>query len=304
MKKIVFLYLFFLITKMISGQEYMPLWPEGKIPNSKGLTMEYEEAHQRITRVAEPGIYAFFTSNDENKRSAVLICPPGGYAKLSYYSAGFQFAKWLNTIGVNAFVLIHRLPTEPDLIEQEKGPIQDAQRAMKLIRANAFYWKLDTARIGIMGASAGGHLASTLGTHFDDFSTIGDSIDKFSFQPNFMILISPVISMGEFTHKGSRKNFLGEKPKSHLINLYSNELQVSSKTCPAFVIHAQDDPVVNCIGSIIFYQALVKNNIPASLHIFPNGKHSISLRNNPAETNLWTELCERWLMSIGAISKD
>ncbi|MCB0637985.1 MAG: alpha/beta hydrolase, partial [Lewinella sp.] len=146
------------------AQELILLWPAGEMPNSRGLERTDEEARQRITRVAEPGMYAFFTSQEEQKGSAVLICPPGGYGKLAYQIAGFQFAKWLNTLGIHAFVLIHRLPTEPDLITREQGPLQDAQRALKIIRSRAAEWAIDPDRIGVMGASAGGHLASTLGT--------------------------------------------------------------------------------------------------------------------------------------------
>lgn len=299
MNRINLLLIALLLSCNVFSQQFISLWPEGKMPNSKGMSLKHEEARQRITRVAEPGMHVFLTSDGENKQSAVLICPPGGYAKLSYNSAGFQFAKWLNTIGVNAFVLIHRLPTEPDLIEREKGPVQDAQRAMKIIYSKAREWDIDTSKIGIMGASAGGHLASTLGTHFNDYSNIGDSLDNRDFQPNFMILISPVISMGEYTHNGSRRNLLGDNPSDELIQLYSNELQVTKETSPAFIVHAQNDPAVPCFGSMEFYQEMLKNGVVGSLHVFTLGKHSIGLRNNPEETNAWTEVCEHWLNQIG-----
>lgn len=183
MKKLVAVILFQVLTFSAFAQEFIPLWPEGDMPNSKGMRLEYKEKKQLISQVDQPGIYSFFTSDRDNSGSAVLICPPGGYSVLAYNIAGFQFAKWLNSIGVNAFVLIHRLPNSPDLIESEQGPIQDAQRAMKIIRSNASKWEIDVNRIGIMGASAGGHLASTIGTHTEDFSKIGDSLDSFSFHP-------------------------------------------------------------------------------------------------------------------------
>lgn len=282
-------------------QQFIALWPDS-LPNSRGMDIQYSEERQRITQVAVPGIYCFRTSMEENSGAAVLICPPGGYQKLTYNLAGFQFAKWLNTIGVNAFVLIHRLPNSPDLIVREDGPIQDAQRAMKIIRGHAIDWKLDTNKIGIMGASAGGHLASTIGTHRDDFSNIGDSLDPHEFYPDFMILISPVITMGKYTHQGSLDNFLGEGPSEAMVTRYSNELQVSADTPPVFLVHAQNDNTVSSMNSMLFYQSILAHKVKGcSLHIFPEGGHSIALRNNPGSTNLWTSLCEEWLRETGFI---
>lgn len=298
--KIIHLVVFqFLVLGFINAQQYIPLWPVGEMPNSKGMKLEHIEERQRITQVAEPGMYAFFTSKEENTGGAVLICPPGGYAKLAYNIAGFQFAKWLNTLGINAFVLIHRLPTSPDLINRKLGPIQDAQRAMKIIRYNVQGWKLDSKKIGVMGASAGGHVASTLATHLKDYSSINDSLDNYAFNPNFTILISPVITMGEFGHKGSVNNLLGENPSQKNLELFSSELQVTAKTPPTFIAVAQNDPVVLPINSILFYEAMIRNNTSGSLHVFPQGDHSIALRNNPGSTNQWTALCEAWLREIG-----
>ena len=296
---IIFLFIF----STIQGQEFIPLWPTGKMPNTKGIQLEHTEERERITQVAQPGMYAFFTSKEENTGSAVLICPPGGYAKLTYNIAGFQFAKWLNTLGINAFVLIHRLPTSPDLTEREKGPIQDAQRAMKIIRSKAKIWNIIPSKIGVMGASAGGHLATTLGTHTQDYSSIKDNLDSFSFHPNFMVLISPVITMGKYAHQGSLHNFLGENPNLKEIELFSNENQVSSTTPPTFIVLAQNDPVVNPFNGILFYQAMTDKNISGSLHVFPEGGHSIALKNNPKSINLWTNLCEEWFNDLGVLDK-
>ncbi len=287
----------------MQSQEFIPLWPKGKIPNSKGMKLEHIEERERITQVAQPGMYAFFTSKEENTGSAVLICPPGGYAKLTYNIAGFQFAKWLNTLGINAFVLIHRLPTSPDLAEREKGPIQDAQRAMRIIRSNAAIWEINSSKIGVMGASAGGHLATTLGTHSEDYSSIKDNLDAFSFHPNFMVLISPVITLGKFAHKGSLDNFLGKNPTQNQIDSFSNENQVTTTTPPAFIVLAQNDPVVNPINGMLFYQAMTEKNISGSLHVFPEGGHSIALKNNPKSINLWTTLCEEWFSDLSILDK-
>lgn len=285
------------------AQEFIPLWPTGNMPNSKGLPLEHKEERQRITQVKTPGIYAFLTSNEDNRGSAVLICPPGGYQKLTYNLAGFQWAKWFNTMGVNAFVLIHRLPNSPDLIEREKGPIQDAQRALKIIRSMASVWNIDTSRVGIVGASAGGHLASTLGTHFEDFSLIGDSIDPYSVRPDFMILISAVINMGNYAHKGSVQAFLGADASKEKCDYYSNEKQVTKHTPPAFLVHARDDNTVPVQNSIQFYNAMLEKGVDGSLHIFPYGRHSISLKNESGMLNLWPALCENWLNEMGFLKQ-
>lgn len=292
-----------LVSSQLFCQQFILLWPSDNMPNSRNLKLENIEDNQRITQVSRPGIYAFFPSKEENKGSAVLICPSGGYEKLTYNIAGFQFAKWFNTLGINAFVLIYRLPNSPDLFEREKGPVQDAQRAMKLIKANADKWNIDTSKVGIMGASAGGHLAAFLGTHSSDLSLTGDSLDAFSFAPDFTILISPVITMGEFTHKGSRNNLLGESPAEEKIVQYSNELHVNSDSPPAFLVHAQNDLSVSPMNSVLFYQAMMKHGVAGSLHIFPQGSHSIALKNNPGSTDQWITLCEEWLTGIGILNK-
>ena len=274
------------------AQDFLPLWPKNKMPNSKGMKLTDRVDNERVLQVGTPGVYAFFTSKEENTGCAVLICPPGGYEKMTYLLAGTQLAKWFNTMGVTAFVLNYRLPNSPDLQDRSIGPEQDAQRAMRLIRANAARWKLDPARIGIMGASVGGHLAATLGTHPEDVSAVGDSLDRCAFAPNFMVLVSPVISMGQYAHAGSRLNLLGTNPSPALIEKFSNKLHVTAATPPTFLVHAANDPTVNQRNSLLFYQALLEKNVPGSLHIFPQGGHAIALRNNPSSTGQWTTLCE------------
>lgn len=300
MKKIVIFLLLFTIIKS-QAQDFIPLWTKGKMPNSKGLVVKDSINNERIMQVGMPGIHAFFTSNQENKGAAVLIIPGGGYHHLSYNISGFQLAKWFNTMGINAFVLTHRLPISPDLKEREKAPLQDAERAMKIIRKNAVDWKIDTNKIGVMGCSAGGHLAGSLGTIKDDFSLIDDEYDSYSFKPNFMILISPVIDMGKEGHKASTENLLGPNPSAELIKKYSLQFQVSDYTPPTFIAHAFNDKTVSPKNSLLFYDALLANKIPSSLHIFNQGGHAIALRNNPGSTNLWTNLCEQWLMEINIL---
>jgi acetyl esterase/lipase len=284
-----------------SAQEFIPLWPKGTIPNSNGCIMEDSIANDRIYKVGVPGMWAFFPSVQENKGTAVIICPGGGYQRLAYNASGLQIAKWFNTFGVNAFVLKYRLPNTPHLQNRQIVPLQDAQRAMRIIRANAQRWGILTENIGIFGTSAGGHLAATLGTQSEDVSSMKDSLDKFSFHPNFLILISPVIDLGKNAHVGSRENLLGPNPTEELINKFSPYLQVSSRTPPSFVVHAFNDPAVPVRNSLLFYQALLDSNVSVSFHEFPQGAHSIGLRDNPGSTELWTNLCEMWLKEMGFI---
>ena len=274
------------------------------MPNTKGMAMTDSISDERYRRVGTPGIFAFFPSKQENKGSAVIICPGGGYNHFSHISGGTQIAKWFNTKGINAFVLISRLPLSPDLVERSKAPLQDAQRAIRLIRANAQKWGVKPDKIGVIGFSAGGHVASSLGTHIEDVSGIGDSLSQIAFRPDFMLLVSPVITMGEFAHSGSRDNLLGENPPKELIDKYSNELQVTAQTPPAFIVHAENDPAVNPQNSLLFYNALRAHNVSASIHIFPFGRHAINLENNPGSTKLWKDLCEMWLVEMGFVIED
>jgi len=285
----------------VGAQDFMPLWEKGKMPNSKGMELKDDFRNERIYQVGTPGFYAFFPSQQENKGAAVLICPGGGYERLAYQISGTQLAKWFNTLGISAFVLNYRLPNSPDLKQREIAPLQDAERAMRVIRANAATWQIKTDKIGVLGTSAGGHLAANLGTVAEDVAKIGDELDKFSFAPNFMILISPVITMGEYTHATSKKNLLGANPSARLIERYSLEKQVTATTSPVFIVHAFDDKAVNVRNSLLFYNALLNENISASLHIFPHGGHSIALRNNPGSTETWTKLCEMWLVEMNFI---
>jgi acetyl esterase/lipase len=285
-----------------NAQDFIPIWPQNNIPNSKHLKLKDSITNERIYRVMLPGMYAYFPSNQENKRAAVVICPGGGYERLAYVISGIQLAKWFNTMGVSAFVLNYRLPNSPDLIQREIGPLQDAQRAVRYIRANAKKWNIDAEKIGIMGSSSGGHLAASAGTINNDVSAVKDSLDNIAYKPDFMILVSPVIDLSTaYAHAGSRKNLLGPNANETLARQYSLQLQVTPATPPCFIADAVNDKVVNPMNSLLFYQALLKNNVPVSFHAFPQGGHAIALRNNPGSTVLWTSLCEMWLNEIGII---
>jgi acetyl esterase/lipase len=282
----------------LPAQDFIALWPEKKMPNSKGLAVKDSIANERIYQVGRPGMYAYFTSKQENRGAAVIICPGGGYQRLAYQVSGIQLAKWFNTLGINAFVLNYRLPHSPDLIQRETGPLQDAQRAIRIVRANAAQWGIDPKRIGIQGSSAGGHLASLAGTVTRDVSATNDSLDTVAFQPDFMILVSPMIDMGSYAHKGSRNNLLGEHPADSTVAAYSTQNLVTTATPPCFIADAIDDKVVPPQNSLLFYQALLNKNISTSFHVFPQGGHNIALRNNPGSADLWTTLCEQWMTEM------
>lgn len=301
MKKTVTVLFCLLLFAMAGAQQFIPLWPEGKKPNSNGTKITDSVFNERIWRVATPGIYALPVAKADNNGTSVLICPGGGYERVSYIYNGFNFAKWFNSIGVNVFVLVYRLPHQTDLVQRELAPLQDAQRAMRIIRANAAQWNLQPDKIGVMGISAGGHVASTLGTHTNDESAIKDSLDKFSYRPDFMVLLSPVITMGKMAHPGSKKNLLGADTSKAMIEKYSAELNVSAFTPPSFMVHALNDSTVKVQNSLLFYNALVDKKINASLHVFPQGGHGIRLDENPGSTDLWTNLLELWLKETGFV---
>jgi acetyl esterase/lipase len=285
----------------VKAQEFIPLWPGKQMPNSRGLVLQDSIANERVYRVGTPGMYAFFPSAQENKGAAVIICPGGGYERLAYQISGHQLAKWFNTMGISAFVLNYRLPNSPDLKERQQGPLQDAQRAIRLIRAHAGKWGIKRDKVGILGTSAGGHLAATLGTINQDVSAIGDSLNKIPFRPDFMILVSPVINLGPYAHAGSKRNLLGARPAEALVQQYSLETRVSTFTPPTFLVHAANDKSVSPMNSLLFYQALLQQQVSASLHLFPQGGHAIALRNNPGSTDAWTMLCEKWLHEMKII---
>lgn len=301
MKRILII-LMLILSAQAYGQQFIPLW-DGNMPNSKGIPVKDSVINGRIRQVGTPGFYVFTPSKEENKGAAVIICPPGGYAHYAYDIAGFQLAKWFNTIGINAFVLISRLPHSPDLVDRTTGSLQDAQRAMKMIRSRAAEWGIDPGKIGAMGCSAGGHLAASMGTFTEDMACVGDKYDAFPIRPDFLILVSPVITMGEKAHRGSVQNLLGDNPSQELIDRFSCEKRVTSATPPAFLVHADNDGSVPSWNSVMFYEALKTNGVTGSLHVFPDGHHAIALRNNPGSTQLWPALCELWLREMKIIEK-
>lgn len=247
-----------------------------------------------------PEIAVYLPTKRFSTGQCVVICPGGGYWQLSYDLEGTDIARYLNSIGIAAVVLKYRLPSKDYCIEPHKAPLMDAQRAMRLVRFNAPEWHIDPGKIGIMGFSAGGHLASTLGTHFDyGNSSSADSVEKQSCRPDFMILMYPVISFTDTVkHSGSRKNLLGENPDKELILMYSNELQVKDDTPPAFFVHADNDEGVPVENTLLMYKALRKKKIPAELHILSEGGHGFGLAVNNEHVASWTNSMKLWLNSL------
>jgi acetyl esterase/lipase len=228
--------------------------------------------------------------------TAVIVIPGGGYAHLAMDHEGAQIADWLNSMGVTAFVLKYRMSSTG---HRHPVPMLDGQRAIRAVRARANEWNIDPNRIGIIGFSAGGHLASTLGTHFDDgMSKAEDRIDRVSSRPDFMILCYPVISMTtNFIHRGSRDNLLGPNPDKSLLDELSNETQVTRDTPPTFLFHTTEDTAVPPENSIAFYTALRKAGVPAELHLYEHGPHGVGLARNIAGTNTWPDRARDWLKS-------
>lgn len=231
----------------------------------------------------------------DRPRGAVVVCPGGGYAHLAPHE-GEPIAKWLNSLGISAVVAHYRRAPN-----RHPVPLQDAQRAIRHVRFHAAEWNVRPDRIGILGFSAGGHLAATAGTHFDAGNPdAADPIDRVSCRPDAMVLCYPVITFeAPHRHVGSMNNLLGENPPDDLRLSLSNELQVTSRTPPAFLWHTADDAGVPVENSLLFAQAMRKNNAPFSLHVFPSGRHGLGLAHGIPLVSEWTTLCAQWLLSLG-----
>ena len=288
----------------LTAQEItLPLWPPGKVPNfQKTDEVEIRDTSEtiHISKVQSPDITVFMPSKRNATGQAVIICPGGGYVTLSYSWEGTDVAKLLNAKGITAIVLKYRLPNSKSNIVSYLSPLMDAKRAIRIVRYYAAKWNINKNKIGIMGFSAGGHLASTLGTHFDNGDpTSKDSIEQLSSRPDFMVLVYPVISMSKnIMHTGSRNNLIGNNPTDDLAKLYSNELQVTSETPPTFLIHTEDDKTVPVENSLLFYQALRDKNVPAEMHIYPAGVHGFGLALGKGYLETWTDRCVDWLRGL------
>jgi acetyl esterase/lipase len=285
-----------------SQEKPMLLYPKG-VPNAKPAPAKYVERIDPtfwITKVSNPTLTPYLPEKSLANGTAVIVCPGGGYAGLASNHEGIAIAKEFNKIGVTAFVLKYRLPNDTIMVDKTIGPLQDAQRAIQMVRQDAAKWGIKSNKIGIIGFSAGGHLASTEGTHFD--KALIDNPDNISVRPDFMMLIYPVITFGEKAHAGSREALLGKGATQQQTDLYSNELQVTAKTPPTFIVHAEDDNIVPVENALLMYDALVKNKVKAELHIFPSGGHGFGLIN-PRSKSLWFDWAKVWMSDNGWLSK-
>jgi acetyl esterase/lipase len=297
--KLLLLILIWSFNTMSSQNKIVDIWDE--IPNNKP-TKEKEVISlnpiKRISLVKKPQLEIFLPSKKNRLGTSVIICPGGGYGYLAYDWEGSDMAKWFNTKGITAFVLKYRLPNSKSLITPHKAPLQDAQRAIRWIRFNADTLEINPTKIGVIGFSAGGHVAATLGTQFNtknDFKE--DHLDTISARPNFMALIYPVITMkDDYTHKGSRNKLLGKTPSKELIEKYSNELHATKNTPPTFIVHSSDDNAVPVENSLQFYKALNDKDVKVEMHIYPTGKHGFSLAiNKEGYLHTWLDRMHDWL---------
>jgi acetyl esterase/lipase len=279
-------------TKIVTNaaeQQQITLW-EKDAPNALGTE---EKDKPRIT--------VWFPDKNNATDMAVIVCPGGGYGGLALDHEGKQIGEWFNSFGVTAVILEYR--------HRGKGyghpnPLLDVQRAIRVVRFHAKDWGIDPAKIGVMGFSAGGHLASTAGTHFENIKEPSDEIDKMSCRPDFMILCYPVILFdAKFTHRGSQKNLIGADAPKELIDYYSNEKQVTEKTPPTFIYFTNEDTAVPAENGVEFYLALRKYKIPAELHIYQKGAHGQGLAKNQTGNETWSELCKAWLINNGFLKK-
>jgi acetyl esterase/lipase len=267
-----------------SGPAPQLLWPDGA-PGALGTADE-----------DKPSITPYLAKSPNG--TAVVVCPGGGYAHLAMDHEGVQIAKWLNSLGISAFVLQYRLGPK----YHHPVMIHDAQRAIRTVRSHAAALHIQPDRIGIWGFSAGGHLASTAATHFDSGDpNASDPIDRAGSRPDFAILAYPVISLGEYAHAGSRTNLLGNNPDPKLVEDLSNNLRVTPQTPPTFLFHTTADATVPVENSVLFYLALRKAGVPAEMHIFQNGPHGVGLAPTDATLSAWAGLLANWLRERGLL---
>lgn len=303
MKQILIAVLMISTINSMAQNTLIPLWPNDRIPNRiESNEKEVQEVNGiiRISKVQEPSIEVFLPSKSNATGKAMLIFPGGGYHILAYDWEGTDIAKFLNGKGIAGIVVKYRLPTSESLKNKHNVPLIDAQRAIRLVRSRAAEWNINPSEIGIMGFSAGGHLASTLGTRFNEEVYVSiDDVDKLSARPDFMALIYPVITFTQSSkHQGSETALIGENPDVALKEYFSNELHVTLDTPPTFLVHASDDKGVPVENSLLFYKALNDKVVSVTVHIYPKGGHGFSLARKDAHLRGWTERLFEWMESL------
>jgi acetyl esterase/lipase len=302
---IVFTCLLGLAHNLSSQNKVIDLW-KGEVPgaihdDNYKQTVDSADNWIKMKFVTKPIMDMYQAPLEKATGTAVIVCPGGGYSALAIAHEGKEIALWLNSLGITAFVLKYRLPHDDIMVDKSVGPIQDAQKAMRMIRQHAKEWNIHPRKIGVIGFSAGGHLASTLSTHFKE--NVYDMADTTSARPDFSVLIYPVITMDAASaHMGSRENLLGKDPSSDRVNRFSNELHVNRETPPAFLVHSIDDEAVPVQNSINYAMALRKHEVPCELHVYQSGGHGYGLGRSRNTESSWPEACRKWLEARGFLS--
>lgn len=277
----------------------LTLWPEG-VPGQHGSLADEHWEDGRVSNIHEPTLTVCAPAVDRPTGTAVIVCPGGGYTRLSFEREGWQYARWLSQQGITAFILKNRVKEYP-----HPAPLQDVLRAIRLVRAHAADYGLDPTRIGVMGSSAGGHLAASASTLFDhpDGKT-GAELDAVSARPDFAILMYPVISLADgVTHEGSRTNILGDDPSPARRALLSLENQVTAATPPTLLIHTQDDQTVPVANALRYYTALCEAGVPGELYIFQHGPHGMAMVPGLGTASSWPDRARAWLIDRGLTSR-
>lgn len=295
--------IFFLgISGFLQAQnEVIPLWTS-EIPGAI-ISTDYKEVEEikngivePISKVSKPTLSVYLPEKPNG--AAVVICPGGSYKNLYIYGEGLKVAKWFNSLGITAFILKYRLPSDEIMKDKTIGPLQDAQESIRFIRRNAAKWGINSQKVGVIGFSAGGHLASTLSTHYNE--VVYKAVDTVSARPDFSILVYPVISMDDkITHKMSKNNLLGSTPSQELIEKYSNDKQINATTPPTFIAHAIDDKSVLVENSMQYFLGLKMNNVPCEAHFYQTGKHGFGMGRAGTTSFNWTKQLEDWLRANG-----
>jgi acetyl esterase/lipase len=296
MKKMFTALLLLLSVSLLKAQTVIHLYKN--VPNSKPNDVhelnDTTSKRGKVSKVTDPTLTAFLPEPSKATGTAIIICPGGGYSYLVVNDEGAHVARDFAAHGIAAFVLKYRLPSDIIMVSREIGPLQDAQRAIQLVRERAIEWHIDASKVGIMGFSAGGHVASTLSTHYQ--KAVIDNPKNISLRPDFSLLIYPVITFQDsILHKGSKKALIGENASPEKTREYSNELQVTTHTPPAFLVQAANDKVVPVANSINYFTALQKHGVKAEIHIYQEGGHGFGM-NNATTQDKWMDRCYNWLL--------
>lgn len=285
-------------SNLYAQDKVIDIW-NGKVPNTIGnpairQVVDSSGGWVKMKNVSVPTLEMYVPAKNKSNGTAVIICPGGAYSVLAIIHEGKEIAQWLNSLGITAFILNYRLPDDAIMKDKTIAALQDAQQAMRVVRLSAKEWNINPSKIGIMGFSAGGHVASSLSVHYND--TVYEPTDTTSARPDFSLLIYPVITMDSATtNTWSRYSLLGKTPSEKLVKYFSNELQVTKNTPTAFLVHSIDDDAVPVINSINYAMALHQNKVPCELHLYQTGSHGYGMGKSNNTESTWTNACEKWL---------